>query len=135
MTWAGGAVLLLLLLLIAVQLGPRILARRTVGRSLHGIPGSLGAAIDAGEDVIVVFFGPTCTACRRQEPAVQAVQKDFPSLFLINVPEELSTARTFGVMATPTTVLVRNRTIQKVLVGVQSESTLRSLVQRARPRR
>jgi thioredoxin 1 len=74
------------------------------------------------------FFSPSCGACVRQTPVVERLQKEYPDVFIVNVPQQLSTARAFGVMGTPSIVLIRNGAVAESLVGYQPESRLRSML-------
>ena len=128
MTWSSIVVLGLLIVAIAVHVSMRIHARRAVGRRLTGIPGPLGNAIDAGGNVLAVFSSPSCGACRRQAPAVELLGREFPSVHSVNIAESPSLARAFGIMATPTTVLIRAGRVEAVLIGIQREKKLRGLL-------
>jgi len=127
-TWLAGIVLLLLVILVALQLVPRIQAHRALGRTLTGIPGPLGEAIDDGDRVLAVFSSPACPACRAQGEAVDLLRKNFSSVHTINVVEQPALARTFGIMVTPTSVLVQRGRVRAFLVGIQSAQKLRTLL-------
>jgi thiol-disulfide isomerase/thioredoxin len=130
-TWLGGIAAVLLLLFAAMQVVPRLQAHRAVGRTLTGVPGALGEAIGEGTSVLAVFSSPTCAACKAQAPAVDRLQREFPFIYAVNVIDQPAVARAFGILATPTTVLVQQHRVRAFRVGVQSEQNLRALLNSA----
>lgn len=46
------------------------------------------------------------------------------NIFTYDLTEDISTARAFGVLATPTTIIVNKNTIQEILLGPYAESTI-----------
>ena len=94
------------------------------GKPAPKVGGKLGTLIDKGENVIAYFYSPACGACNIQEKILNKVQKNFSNIIRINVTRETSVAKNFGIMGTPTTVLIKNSKIQEYFVGVTSESKI-----------
>ena len=105
--------------LVAMQLTVRLHARRSVGKMLESVPGPLGEAIEAGGDVLAVFSTAKCGACEAQAPTIEILKNQFPSVYTVDIGESSSLARTFGIMATPTTVFIRAGGVSAFLVGLQ----------------
>jgi thioredoxin 1 len=62
--------------------------------------------------VCVHTLTPSCGACRTQTPIIDTLSKSHRGVFKINVTDDINTARALGVMATPTTVLIKDEVIQ-----------------------
>jgi thioredoxin 1 len=95
------------------------------GKSIDDVNGPVGDAIKDGKKVMVYFHSPTCPPCRVQTPIVDKLKKEFDNIFKVDTSTDFGTARRFGVMGTPSTVIVSNGKIEQFLVGVKDESTLR----------
>ena len=66
-------------------------------------------------------------------PVVSRYTKNNPRCFKVDVSKDMDTARAFGVMGTPSTVLVENGLIRDFLVGPKPESDLTALLELTRP--
>jgi len=128
MTWIAVGAVLLIAFLLGVQLFAFVSARRNRGKRVPDLQGPLGAAVASGGPVLAYFFSPSCGACVRQTPVVERLRKEYPNVVSINVPENVQTARQFGVMGTPSIVLIRDGVVREFLLGFQPESRLRSLL-------
>lgn len=126
MKWLAAVLLAAVFLLIILQGIARLRGRRTVGTIPAGIPGPLGEAIGRREDLVLVFTRSGCAACAAQEPAIDALRRDFPFVRTIDTAVEPETARRFRITATPTTVILRRGRVRAFLVGAQSEERLRT---------
>ncbi|MBX2992178.1 MAG: thioredoxin family protein [Bacteroidetes bacterium] len=115
----------LLLLLLAVQLYALWKSKRNTGKRIEGITGPLGEAIARGEKVLAYFFSPTCSQCKKLTPTIDRLRMELPNIFKVDISKDKPTASAFGVMATPTTVIVSEGVIRRVLLGVKMESELR----------
>jgi len=78
------------------------------------------------EKSLFYFYAPNCSACKRQQPIIDKLQKEFNNIIKIDVSKDLPTARKFGVMATPTMVLMNKNKIQEIFIGLRPEALLRS---------
>lgn len=101
---------------------------RLRGQDAPPVDGAAGARVQQGETALFYFFSPACGACRSMTPVVKALASEAPGVFPVDVSQDMDTARRFSVMATPTTILVRDGKVQEVLVGPQSPARLRGLV-------
>jgi hypothetical protein len=110
---------------LAVQ---RSSQRRMVGRL---------APAGAGRGTrILAFTGESCTVCHvAQRPALSRLRDDLPDVEVteIDVASEPETARAYGVMTLPTTVVLdAGGRISAVNTGFATEATLRGQVAMAR---
>jgi len=80
----------------------------------------------AGDDVLLWFHSPSCGPCRAMEPAVRELMKEGKARS-VDVTRHHAMAQAFGIMATPTTVHVRDGVVRGVKLGALSEGALREL--------
>jgi thioredoxin 1 len=107
------------------QLHPRVLARRMLGRQ---IPEPCPA--EASGVRLYYFWSPHCGMCRGMTPLIDRLRETRSDLIKINLVESRELARSFGIAATPTLVLVRDGVVEKVLLGAQGETRILELLDR-----
>jgi thiol-disulfide isomerase/thioredoxin len=88
------------------------------GKTAPKVGGALGRSILKGEKTIAYFYSPTCRACKTQEKQLPSVQDKVNNIFRINAAKERETATAFGVMGTPTTVVIEAGIIKDYFVGI-----------------
>ncbi len=77
------------------------------------------------EGRVVWFYGPNCGPCHAMRPAIDALgDRAIP----VDVSEHMDIAMAYGVMATPTTVFVRDGSIAAVRPGRLSPDQLEGLL-------
>ncbi len=111
-------------LFIGLQLFMVLSAKRTTGTKLSGLSGKLKNLERNGSSGIVYFFSPSCRACTMQTPVIKNLQKSHSNIFDVDISKDMSTARIFGIKATPTTVAVKNGVIDKVFVGFKQQDII-----------
>ncbi len=126
-----AAVLVLLIIIgffVFMQVLFRMRGWRRRGKPVPEVKGALARAIRQSDPVVVYFYSPACRACRTQEKFLPAIQQKVNQLVRINVRKDLDTAQKFGVMGTPTIVVIKNRVIKDYFVGITpANRILRSL--------
>ena len=119
-----GIIFILILLRLSVKI--RVWTKK--GRAAPQVGGQLGKYIQKGEKVIAYFYSPTCKACKTQEKYFPRIQEKFQNIIRINAAKDRDTAVAFGVMGTPTTIIIENGKIKDYLVGItQPNKILKSL--------
>lgn len=113
------------LALVAMRWFLLLRARQSKGRKIEGLKGALGSRISSGDRVLAYFYSPSCSACTVQTPVIEKLQRELTNIFKINVASDMATARAFGVMATPTTAIVKRGAIEELLIGAKSEAQIR----------
>jgi thiol-disulfide isomerase/thioredoxin len=101
-------------------------AKRARGTVVRGFPGSLGRIAESAGTVAAYLYSPNCSHCRVQGPTIERLQKEFPGITPVNILEEMEGARRLGILGTPATVVIHEGRVQRVFIGVASESDLRS---------
>jgi len=80
-----------------------------------------GMMVESFSNGVIYFYSQRCGACKAMEPQVEALTKELEVKKVDVFSEDgQREAKKFGVMATPTTVLVKNGKVHKVFVGIVS---------------
>jgi thioredoxin 1 len=125
MTTIGVVLGIFAALLISLQLVIVINSRRRRGRRILGVGGPLGEAVNSGDRVLAYFYSTSCAECKAQTPIIDTLQKEYHNIFKVDVAEHFEAARAFGVLATPTTVMVDQGKVVDVYVGTRTEAFFR----------
>ena len=115
-------------LFIGMQLFMVLKMKFKKGKSAPQVEGKAGRLIKSGERVMFYFYSPGCRACKPMTPVVKNLAKKNGNIFPVDISQDMSTARKFGVMGTPSTVVIEAGKIKDFLVGFQPEDKLRLLV-------
>jgi thioredoxin len=111
----------IILLFVGLQLSIVLSAKRTKGKKILGLPSRLKPLEKNGSSGIVYFFSPSCRACTMQTPIIKSLQNKYKNIFDVDISKEMQIARLFGIKATPTTVAVKDGTIEQVFIGVKQK--------------
>ncbi len=101
-----------------------------MGRRMKGLEGK-AVPVDGAERAgrqLYYFFSPSCGPCRSMSPVIDELGQSHNGVIKVDVSEDCETARRFGVMGTPSLVLVNDGVVAKVLVGAQPRKRLESLL-------
>lgn len=98
------------------------------GSAAPQLDGKAGKMMQGQHKALFYFFSPGCRACKPMTPYVKKMADNNNQVMLVDVSQEMSIAQKFGVMGTPSTVLVKDGKIVEFLVGFQPEDKLRSLL-------
>lgn len=77
---------------------------------------------------MVEFFASWCPHCKRMEPAVNRLAKEYDgkaSVLAVDVDEAPMASRKFGISGVPTFLFVKNGKVMESISGEQSENDLR----------
>lgn len=99
-------------------------ARANIGKPAPQLPGPIGEAVQA--DILLWFHSPHCGPCQSMRPKI-AELVDRELAIEVDITRNLEIAQAFGVMATPTTILIREGRIQQVSTGSLSPGALDAL--------
>lgn len=92
-------------------------AKALEGKPLPALPGQLGKTLAAEKAALLYFMSPQCGACRPWTARFSEMSKRNRHIHVINVAQEFELARALGVMATPSTLVVKDGRIQSYHVG------------------
>jgi thioredoxin 1 len=80
-----------------------------------------GAEVNLIKDGVLYFYSQRCGACKAMEPQVERLNQALEVKKIDVFSEEgQKIAKSLGVMATPTTVVVKDGKVQKTFVGIVS---------------
>ena len=98
------------------------------GKAAPQLDGKAGKMTINGEKVLFYFYSPGCRACTPMTPVIKNLAKKNKNIFAVDISKDMTTAQKFGVMGTPSTVLVEAGKIKEFLVGFQSEGKVKALL-------
>jgi thioredoxin 1 len=107
----------LVAILVALQIFARISADKLLERQLPEVPGPMGAKLKAAKSALVYFTSPSCGACRSWTPKIKELGRRNRNVFLVDVSKDVNVARALSVMATPTTIEIRDGLVHGVHIG------------------
>jgi len=102
--------------------------RMRKGKPAPELAGKAGKMVQRGDKTLFYFYSPSCRACKVMTPIVEQLSRHHKNIIKVDVSRDMETARKFGVMGTPSTVLIEAGKISEFLVGAQSEAKLLSLL-------
>jgi thioredoxin 1 len=118
--------------IVALFVGLRLLLvykiMKQKGKPSPDLPGKMGKVVRKGRPALFYFYSPQCGACKTMTPVVRQMEKSGKDVFAIDISRDMSTARLFGIMATPTTIQVQKGIIHDVKIGPQPKAALESLL-------
>jgi len=118
----------IMLAFLGVQLFPLLRARLVRGKPAPDLAGLVDSAHLSRPQLLFYFSSPRCVMCRPMTPIIGRLVEERDDVILVDVSETLELARRFGVMGTPTLVLVRDGKVDRMLVGAKSEKQIRALL-------
>jgi len=84
-----------------------------------------GMDVDILKDGVLYFYSQKCGACKIMEPSINLVSKRLQvKRFGVFSEGGQKVAKSFRIMATPTTVVVKNGKVHKVFVGIVDASKI-----------
>lgn len=78
---------------------------------------TLGAAVDKGDSVVLVFYATWCPNCKQFDPMVAQAEKNNPKVKFMRVDVDKNPNLGSQIQGIPTTVIFKNKKIVDVLVG------------------
>jgi thioredoxin 1 len=80
-----------------------------------------GVEVELIKDGVLYFYSQRCGACKAMEPQVERLSKELEVKRIDVFSEEgQRVAKSLGVMATPTTLVVKDGKVQESFVGIVS---------------
>lgn len=128
MDFTAIIVVSLIVLVVGTMLYGQYKAKRLEGQPATALVAAI-PELSAIDPALVFCYSPTCAPCKNMLPGIDTLTKETGCVFKIDVSANLDLAREVGIRATPTTLLVRQGVVEKVLLGVKSQQTLRDLLE------
>lgn len=128
MSWIGVLVLVVVGGIVLLQLNIFLQSKRMVGRPAPAVGDS---AVPEGGWELIYFHSPRCGPCRSMTPVIEELAREGKPVISVDISRDLESARKYNIRATPTTILVQDGKIAKVLLGPQSPGKLKRLLANA----
>ena len=123
-----GGIVVLFLAFIGLQQFMIRKMQKMKGKEAPELSRKEGKAIKKGQKALFYFYSPQCGACRTITPVIEEMMKKNRRVFKVNLAEDREIAMKFGIMATPTTIVVEKQMIKELLIGPQREEVLLELM-------
>ena len=127
-TWFGIALAAIVLAFVLFQWRLASKAKRLEGQDVPELQPDIEGKLRERGKVLLYFHSPHCVACRAMTPRIEQLAAHRDNVFKLDVTQSLELARRLSVMATPTTLLVADGKIAKVVLGALSEQRLEELL-------
>lgn len=121
------ALVVALVALIKLLLALKI--RKQLGRAAPDISQTLGRTPAPDERLMVYLHSQYCTACKPMTPFINALRSKNENVLSIDITVHPQLARDFGVMVTPTVVIIENNQILTIRTGTLDQKQLESMLQ------
>jgi thioredoxin 1 len=115
-------------LMIGMRIAIQFKASLLKGKSAPELTNACGKIIRENQKSLFYFYSPGCGACRSMTPVIRKLSETNRNIAAVDISSDMSTARSFSVMATPTLVLIDNGLIKDVFIGPQSASAIENLL-------
>ena len=129
MSYLTAILIGIMLLFLVLQLLPLVRAFRIRGRPAPDLSGLVDPKLLKAEPLLFYFFSPGCGMCRSMTPFIDKLALRHANLVKVDVSETTELAGKFGVMGTPTLVLIRAGKVEQMLVGAKSEKRVLAMLE------
>lgn len=117
MSWAGYLFLAVSALIIGPALWIKLASGRIRGRPIAGLAPVFPDLAGYQGRAVIYCDSAHCGPCRRLAPAIEALAARRPRLYRLDLGTHAEPALALGVRATPTSLLVENGQVVKVILG------------------
>jgi thioredoxin 1 len=104
-------------------------AKRQQGKPAPDFADLVPSTLVSAPRLLFYFYGERCGPCRAMAPLTDRLADAYAYFIKVDVAEHPEAARRFGVMGTPTFVLVERGKVGRVILGGTTEATLRGLLE------
>lgn len=103
-------------------------SRRIVGTTLPPAPEPLAEHLRKHPTSLIYFYSARCMACQDMTPVIDELVARHPNVIKLNVTEMPDFARGVGLVATPSSVLIKGGKAVKILTGYNSRKAMEKLL-------
>ncbi len=124
-----GIGIVVVVVFILFMVVPQLMARRMRDKPAPDYS-VLGDGIKVQTDAALIYFWhPRCAMCKGMGSVLDQVALQFSHIYRVNVDDHPNLARQFGVMGTPTLVVIKNNRIKEVMVGAKNAQQIAKRLQ------
>lgn len=112
------------LIVVLLQLVPRLSARHMKGQQAPDLEAVLGGRQKDQGRLLLYFWSPSCGMCKNMTPIIDeliAVRDDVVS---IDISQHLDLARAYKVMGTPALAIIEQGFVRNISLGVKSRARI-----------
>jgi thiol-disulfide isomerase/thioredoxin len=117
LSWAGYLFLAVAALMIAPALWVKLASGRIRGKPIAELASVFPDLAGYRGRAVVYCYSAHCGPCRRLAPAVEALAGHRPRLYPLDLGTHTEAARALGIHATPTSLMIENGQVVKVILG------------------
>jgi thioredoxin 1 len=117
MSWTAYLTLFLVASMVGFVLWTLLATRRVRGTPVDALDSVLPDLQLHKAKAVVYCFSEHCGPCRKMTPEIDRMRERYANLFKLDVIRYAREARSIGVQATPTTLLVEDGTVLKAILG------------------
>lgn len=103
-------------------------SRRIEGTTLPPAPEPLAKHLRNHPTSLIYFYSARCMACQDMTPVIDELVAKHPNVIKLNVTDMPDFARGVGLVATPSSVLIKNGKAVKILTGYNSRKAMEKLL-------
>ncbi len=124
---AGGLVVGLLAMRVGLALMFSRTAGRLRGRPIDSFDAPAARPLHGRSSGLLYFFSPGCGACRNMTPQIEGLARRDPGVRAVDISRDMTSARAFGILGTPSLVVMRDGLVADVRIGPVGGEELRRL--------
>jgi len=79
-----------------------------------------------GDKSILYFYTPTCSACKPQAVIIDKLKNDIRLVGKVDLSENQNAVAEFGILGTPTIVIMKGNIVGKIFVGLKKYDFLKT---------
>jgi thioredoxin 1 len=106
----------------------QLATRSAEGRPASDLAQVLPELAGSQQPALVYCYSPRCGPCRGMNTEVEALQRERPRIFKLDISQHLELAQEIGIRATPTVLVVKGGQIERCVIGVKPRAYLQSLL-------
>ena len=129
MEYLAYGLLLVVGLIVFMQLRVLLAARKRQGQPAPDFSALLSAQQQGAGRLLLYFYTEHCGPCKSMAPHIDALAAQTGKVVKVDVAQHIDLARAFGVLGTPTVVVVQGGLIETMQVGGMTPAKLERLLQ------
>lgn len=106
-----------------------VATRSSEGRSSAPLNAAFPRLASRPGPALVYCFSPQCRPCRPMSDDVDRLVAEGLPIYPLDIERHPALAREFGIRATPTLIVIEDRTVRRMVLGVKTARFMRGLIE------